>query len=149
MRNRITRVQLDEMSSNSLHDYHKSANKCTINGDLTLKHRPTGILAHFNRKRGRRAHKKSRLNPTVSPLQTDHNIFQGVHLMPMFGIGIQGDSTCDHWYPDHMALAISKADGTLSIGHCVLSKSCSDSAHNFMIKNKIACRKVSGKSHRL
>ena len=103
LRNHMTRVQSDEMSSNSLHDYHKSATKCTINGDLTLKHRPKDILAHVNRKRGRRARKKSRLNPTVSPLQTDHNIFQGVLVMPMFGIGIQGDSTCDHWYPDHMA----------------------------------------------
>ena len=146
LRQRIARVKSDETSSNSLYDYHKSLTGCTFNGDLQLKRRPKDIVAEVIRKRGRRARKKSRKNPSVIQSHTEHNIFQGALILPMFGIGIQADSSCDHWYVDHMALAISKVDGTPSVGHCVLSKSCSNSAFHFMLENKIARKKVSGNS---
>ena len=149
LRQHMNRFSSDEMSSNSLYLYHNLANPCTIDGQLTLKRKPTVILRDVQCKHGRKARKKARKNASVSTTPKCHNIFQGVLVMPMYQIGIQGDSTNDHWYPDHMALATSLADGTPSVGHCVLSHSCSDSANKFMVEHMIARTPLSGESHRI
>ncbi len=141
MRKGIARYKADETSTNDLLKYHESPTSCTSQGNLQLKHRPSEVVEAVNRKRGRRrARKKSKKSTT------EHNIYQGALILPMFGLGIQADSFDEHWYVDHMALAISKSDDTPSVGHCVLSESCAESAFNFMKDNTIPRIKLTGSS---
>ena len=151
LRRGISRYLSDETSSDDLHIYHESPTKCTYNGILQLNHRPVDTVSDANRKSLRRAKRTIKKKSTV--LQHchphSHNIYQGALIMFMFGLGIQADTFHGHWYADHMALALSEADGTPSVGHCVLSESCSDSIFRYMSDNRISPRKIEGTSRRV
>ena len=118
LRYRVARLRGSPSLCNKLEDYHNDPTVYTCRGKLK-RVRPSDMVDEINNKRS-----KHRPHPR-SPIQ--HNHFEGLLLIHMWGIGIQSD-TCSQLTADHMALAKSLVDNTPSASHCVTSKMSADKA---------------------
>ena len=131
LRQSINKLTYDKTSSNFLYDYHSDKGKWLYEQNLKPS-KPKTVL-------------KSVAKRYKSPgQQIKTNVFQGALHMPTYGLTMQADASNMYWYADHLALALSKVDGTPHVRHGVFNKKSADDAHAHATKQNIVPSRIVG-----